>query len=199
MQHWKDTLILLQQELKERGFSAKGTNFHRVAASGNWLVVSLQQSVKSDDVASIVTLNYGVYSKRLLSKVDGVQKPRTWDASGAHWRKRLREDGREKWLHLPTSLAPLQATRELLVAFDAAITELSSHASDESLRDEWLTGAASGITAMQRLLYLAVLLNEIGPTERLAETVAELRALVSTTGTGAIVEQRLATAGIKAS
>ena len=46
---------------------------------------------------------------------------------------------------------------------------------DTCLRDAWLNGYAPGLTHMGRLRNLAALLDAIGPRERLAAVIEEIR------------------------
>ena len=50
---------------------------------------------------------------------------------------------------------------------------------------------------MQRLLFLAIVLNEIGPSERLGGVVRELRDLVSGSVYEALMDGRLAREGVR--
>ena len=193
----KDALVVVRQALKARGFSAKGTTFHRKTDDGNTVVLSVQKSVKSSPAEAEVTLNFGVYSARLGSKLQD-ESSSALDVTKAHWRKRLREGGREKWLHVKaTDPADIAGRRVILDAVEGVLPELLEHASDEALRNEWLSGSSPGLTDMQRLLFAAILVNEIGPDERLNAVVGELRGLVAGSVHQGLVEGRLARAGVR--
>lgn len=52
---------------------------------------------------------------------------------------------------------------QLVASAEATVRELHEDASDAAFRDEWLAGRSPGIGSMQRLMFLAILLKEIGP------------------------------------
>jgi hypothetical protein len=192
----KDALVVVRRTLKERGFSAKGTTFHRKTDGGNAVVISVQKRMKSSPAVAEVTLNYGVYSARLGSRLQD-EASSALDVTKAHWRKRLREDGREKWLHVKATDSADKAGQVILDAVNGLLPELLDHATDEALRNEWLSGSSPGLTDMQRLLFASILVNEVGPTERLNDVVGELRGLVAGSVQQGLVEGRLARAGVR--
>jgi hypothetical protein len=191
----KNALVAVRQALKAQGFSAKGTTFYRKTHGGNTVVLSVQKSVKSSPAEAEVTLNYGAYSARLGSRLHD-DASSALDITRAHWRKRLREDGREKWLHVKATDAADAAGRVILAAVEGLLPEVLEHASDEALRDEWLAGSSPGLTDMQRLLFAAILVNEIGPAERLPTVIGELRHLVAGSIHQGLVEGQLTRAGV---
>jgi hypothetical protein len=192
----KAALVMARRALKERGFSAKGTTFYRKCQTGNTVVLSVQKSVKSSSADAQVTINYGVYSQRIGGRLQD-DASSALDVSKAHWRKRLSEGGREKWLRVKSEDSPEVIGRIILGAAEDVLTELAQTASDEALRGVWLSGSSPGIGNMQRLLFLAILINEIGPADRLKGVVADLRSLVSGSAHERLVEGRLARAGVQ--
>jgi hypothetical protein len=193
---FKGALVELRRTLKERGFSAKGTTFYRKAADGNTVVLSMQRSVKSTPAETKVTINYGVYSARIGRKLqEDASSAR--DVSKVHWRKRLAEGGKEKWLDVKFTDSPDDSARVILGALEGILGELAEHSSDEALRSDWLLGRSPGCTSMQRLVFLAILLSEIGPSERLEDVVKKLRSKVAGSVHEGLVERQLATAGVK--
>jgi hypothetical protein len=190
-----EALGIVRRFLKEQGFSARGTAFRRTCEDGNTIVLSLQKSVKSSPREALVTINYGVYSARIASKFPN-DSPPGFDVAAAHWRKRLSEDGREKWLQVRETDSPAESARTMLRCLEGVLVQLEEHSTDQALRDEWFTGSSPGIGKMQRMLFLAILVKEIGPPERLEEVVEDLRTFVSGTVHEALVERQLAEAGI---
>jgi hypothetical protein len=82
-------------------------------------------------------------------------------------------------------------------ALEGVLAELVEHSTDEALRSEWLSGSSPGIGNMQRLLFGAILVNEIGPSEKLGGVIRELRGLVSGSVHEGLVEGRLARASVR--
>jgi hypothetical protein len=194
----KEILGLVRRALKERRFSSRGLTFFRKAdRCENTLLISIQRSVKSTSTDSLVTINYGVRSRcierRLKQRTTGAV-----DVSTAHWRKRLSEGGREKWLHLRMLDSVEDNAATILRSVEGVLEELEEHSTDEALRDEWLTASSPGIGRMQRLLYLAVLLDEIGPADKLPAVLSEVRHLVAGSVHEGEVERQLADAGLGA-
>ena len=192
----KEALVVVRRPLKERGFVVKGTSFHREMDDGNIVMVSLQKSTKSTPVESEVTLNYGVYSARLGSRLQD-DPSSALDVMKAHWRKRLTEDGRERWLHVKASDSADKSAQVILDAVEGVLPDLLEHATDEALRNEWISGSSPGLGKMQRLLFAAILVNETGPAEKLDNVIGELRDLVAGGVHEGLVERQLARAGVR--
>jgi hypothetical protein len=81
------------------------------------------------------------------------------------------------------------------------IPEIAKYIHDHNLRDLWLSDYSPSLTEFQRLLYLSVLLKEIGPIELLEPTLHKLK-LVSTgkpTAISAVVCQELCKSSVSGS
>ena len=95
-----------------------------------------------------------------------------------HWTKRLGEmarTGDDYWWVLrakPNDQEGLKKFTQALVHH--AVPYVQAMASDEALRDLWLTGNGPGLTSVQRLIYLSILLREIGPTPALPAVIDQL-------------------------
>jgi hypothetical protein len=46
---------------------------------------------------------------------------------------------------------------------------------DQELKNLWIEGRSPGLTDIQRLIYLSILLHEIGPVELLEPTIAVMK------------------------
>jgi hypothetical protein len=192
----KQTLVVLRGALRAKEFTARGTTFYRRNEDGNTSIISLQSSVKSTRTEREVTLNYGAYSQRIGT---ALQDDAAWalDVARAHWRKRLSEGGRERWLRVSNTQPAEERAHLILDGVNRLMPDLVAHSTDAALRDEWLAGASPGLGAMQRLLYLAILLNKIGPSEKLADVLSDLRGLVAGQVHSGLVEGQLARAGVR--
>ena len=188
-------LVEVRRIMKVKGFSSKGGTFYREVAGGNTIALSTQKSVKSSSTETELTINFGVYSARVGSKLFD-DSSSVFDVSKAHWRKRLTEGGREKWLHISETDSVAQTVQLILEAIEGVLPDLVDHSTDDALRDQWFAGSSPGIGDMQRLLFLAIVVNEIGPRERLGSVVGELRSLVGGSVHEGLVERRLAGAGV---
>jgi len=177
-----------------RGFAGTKTKLFWVVEGGNTLTVALQSSARSSSAERLVTLNYGVYSARIGAKLQEDDESAARDVSSAHWCKRLCEQGQERWLSVKATDSVVGVTERVVAAFEGILPDLLAHSKDEALRDAWLAGAGPGLTAMQRLLYAAILVHELGPRDRLDGVLAELRGRVSGTMHEGTIERRLARA-----
>ena len=178
--------------LRQRGFTRRGNTFFRVQA-GNWELIELQKSQKTRADAVVFTVNVGVVSGRLARffsiplKSNEPPHDSEW-----HWRQRLGfllPEGRDKWWTLDQRVGLEQVSREIEGALALALPEIEKHLQDEALRDLWLTGRSPGLTEVQRLKNLAVLVKALGPEERVAPTLDELRRVSK--ANAVLLEQRL--------
>jgi len=193
----RDALVMVRAALREKGNRANGATVYRKLNGGNVALVSLQKSQTSSASAATVAINYGVYSARVGCRM-GDENAAGLDARNLHWRKRVSgTDGRERWFSVRANDSAADVASSLVAAIEGALVDLDRHATDEALRDEWLSGSSPGLTDMQRLFNLAILVSEIGPTERLVSVVSELRALVAGGAHEELVEHRLARIGIE--
>lgn len=191
----KKVSVAVRRVLAERGYGGSGTTFVRRGDDGNTLIVELQKGSKSTPTAAVLTINYGVYSARVGRCLDE-DSAAARDVARAHWRSRIDEDGRERWLTISVAASEVDIETELRPVLAEVDADLQSHRSDVELRDAWLTGHGGGLTRMQRLIYLSCLVKQIGPADRLDEVVGELRAYVEGRPQAAIVRHQLARIGI---
>jgi hypothetical protein len=168
----------IEGHLKPRGFMRRGTVFFR-EQFGNLALIGLQKSQKTGAEAVVFTINVGVVSSRLARffsappKANHLPEPSEW-----HWRQRLSlllPEGQEKWWTLGSGSNVQQIGHEIEATLDLALLEIEKRIKDESLRDLWLTGRSPGLTEVQRLKNLLVLVNALGPEERVASTLEDLR------------------------
>ncbi len=193
----KEAFGLVRKGLKTQGFAAKGVTFYRKVASENTELVAIQKSLKSSRAESLVTMNYGVYCAWVGSS-RGEEPSASLVVAKAHWQKRWTEVGAERWLQVRPRDAAADIARVIMNALEnAVLPDLKEHSSNESLRDTWLAGSSPGITEMQRLLFLALLLKKIGPTDCLDSVVKELQKKVAGTVHAGLVDYDLARAGIQ--
>lgn len=165
--------------LRSLGFTRRETTFY-FRRQGNWGVVNFQQNPKADPETVEFTVNLGVASARLLDFFPPPgpdnSAPEVWDC---HWKVRLGQllSGRsDQWwtIRANTNVVALgEELREQIVA--PGLPAIERHLDDAVLRDLWLTEEPEGLTYVQRVMYLAVILKAIGPEELLDLTVDELR------------------------
>jgi len=168
----------LTKWLKARGFSRHGYSFVK-RHNGNRLLVHFQVWKERSTAAEIIfTVNLGVLSKRLSWLTDNRDPPKVPAIGECHWRERLGvllPARRDYWWSVDeTRIAGLAAELEdALGSF--GLPAMERVASDDSLRNLWLSGSSPGLTSFERLRYLSLLLVEIGPRSELDRVLGELR------------------------
>ena len=178
--------------LQQRGFGRRAAVFFHVRA-GNWALIEFQKSQKTNADAVVFTVNVGVVSERLARFFSIPLKPNQLpEASDWHWRQRLgflMPESQDKWWTLKPSTRIEEVSREIEAALEMALPEIEKHLQDESLRDLWLTGRSPGLTEVQRLKNLAVLVKALGPENRVAPILDELRRV--SRANAVLLEQKL--------
>jgi hypothetical protein len=164
--------------LKTLGFTKLHNTFY-YPYKDNLGIMNFQKSNKSNSKEIIFTLNAGIWSKRIqnfLGQVSQNKKPDIWDA---HWRVRignLLPEKNDVWWTITkgTNIEELGNTILSMVK-DYVFPAILEFISDEALRDLWLSSKSPSLTEFDRLLYLAVLLKQIGPLENLDTTIKKLK------------------------
>ena len=159
----------------EHGFAAKKNTFF-IRKSNNCGLISFKKSSTSSFNETIFTIEIGISSQRLQHFFSHTYSIPTIDK--CHWSQRigfLLPHGSDLWwtVNCSTDLYNLCKTMKKILS-TYAIRELETYISDESLRDLWLTGKSPGLTDIQRLLNLSVILSDIGPQSILDEIVDKL-------------------------
>jgi hypothetical protein len=183
-------LKLAISSLKSQGFRTKSLTASRATPEeGNILVVTLQRSSKSTTTEALIAINYGVISKRIADAMGQHMEP--IDVFAAHWQRRYEENGQERWLPVRASDEPQAAAHALVAAIESGLPELNKYATDAALRDLFLSDRSPGLTKLQRLLYVCILLRALGPEDLQAAAVARLRAEVAGTPHEGLTEGRI--------
>ena len=194
LERYKELIKVISSLLKEKGFSRKGTCFY-LRRGNNWGLLDFQKSRKGIVGETIFTVNLGICSGRLLEFLSPdllEQKP---SIEACHWRERvgfLLPERQDKWWSI-RSTGPLNSlVNELKDCLDqAAIPAIEQHLSDEQLCSEWLSGKSPGLTDIQRLMNLSVLLKVTGEGSALRETLKELEEKSAGTSIAYMVKQHL--------
>jgi len=161
--------------LRSEGFLRKRQAF-LLGRSDGWALVVFQKSRKSTQTEILFTINLGVVSRRLMEFCeDGLGFPNIDDA---HWRVRvgyLLPEKRDIWWTITPSTKYEHLLGEVESALNRSIAELKTYLNDEVLRDLWLAGISPGLTDLQRLMLLSVLVKMLGPADQLAAVLEKLR------------------------
>ena len=165
--------------LKTKEYKKKKNTFYHTHSDGNVSIINFQKSRKSEKDKTEFTINIALLSFRIASFF-GIQTD-DFELDDCHWKTRIGHLLPEKhdiwWTIEPsTALNHLCSTiKDLLeqCVFNA-IAEIHS---DNNLRDLWLGGKSPGLTNIQRLICLSVLIKKIGPQEKLPLIIEEMRAI----------------------
>ena len=189
---FEDLLSRIAARLQERGFARRGSVLF-CERGGNFGLIDFQKSQKTSREAVVFTVNLGVVSGKLVrffspsKKVGPPARVSDW-----HWRERLGfllAEGRDQWWSISAGTDVRRISQTLEDALiRLALPEIERYIGDESLRDLWLARRSPGLTELQRLRNLAVLLQAIGPGHELPLVMDELRK--SSTTTANLIEKQ---------
>lgn len=189
---YKALISRVAQTLRGRGFSKKGNCFFR-EAEGNWGLIGFQKSRKSSADEVVFTLNIGTCSGRLLrfffqDWLD--QKP---SIEICHWRERigfLLPDRQDKWWTIKSSDSIDFLVAELNCHMvDVVFPSINQNLSDGQLCEEWLSGRSPGLTDIQRLMNLSVLLKTAKADDYLHEVLHEMARISEGKPTSSMVKR----------
>jgi hypothetical protein len=191
---YRGLILQIAPFLKGRGFSKRSDSFY-FEKDGNRGLIDFQRSKKSTPDEVIFTINVGVCSGRLVEffMPDAVgQRPAIEDC---HWRERvgfLLPEKSDKWWRIYASdsledwVSEIQSSLEQVV-----VPEVESHILDENLCAAWMSGKSPGLTEIQRLINLSVLLKKRGDEDSLINVVQEMKKLSEGTATESMVRVHL--------
>jgi hypothetical protein len=174
---FNELLFLVARRLAEVGFRRSGNSFY-LREGSNWGFVNFQKSSKSTADLILFTVNVGTASGALLNfsglRTLGVPKPDQW-----HWRKRLGfffPNPADTWWRIDATTSPSAVGEEILDALvKLALPALRTYISDARLVELWTSGDSPGLTEVDRLRYLSVLLKLEGSVEALNNTKDRLQ------------------------
>lgn len=175
-----DALIRsLAPALQEDGFRRKGRSFY-LRRNGNWAVVEFQKSLKSSSEVVVFTINLGVALSTIL-RFDGVDAESPPPIGRCHWSTRIgfllprKED---TWWRIESESDPGRLRGEIGRALDEiALPRLDALLSDNALCEYRLEGGSDGLTEIQRLRSLSILLKQEARTEELRDVLNTMRDL----------------------
>lgn len=164
--------------LRREGFNKVRRAYYYLFA-GNWGIIDFQHSNKSDSNHITFTINVGIASRRILhflGQVKHDKKPDIWDTQ---WRVRighLMPENVDTWWTLDHDTDVDALSRTILHSVvNYSVPAIHRFIRDEDLCNLWLTAKSPSLTEVQRLLFLAVLLKQIGPYEYFEATIKDLQ------------------------
>jgi uncharacterized protein DUF4304 len=164
--------------LSEHGFERADRTFYRVR-NGNWNAIEIQESVQSLADGVRFTINVGTCSERLRKFTFQQRVGHFPMVDECQWKTRiggLLPERRDKWWLVSNASQLREVITELRrICARVILPAFDSHQSDEQLRDLWLTGKSLGRTELERLVFLAVLLQDLGPQAEYEKLVQHMR------------------------
>ncbi|KPJ65105.1 MAG: hypothetical protein AMJ43_11410 [Coxiella sp. DG_40] len=164
--------------LEELGFRRFGDSF-KIIVSGNIGIIDFQKSNKSTNNHVFFTVNLAVILHSLY-EFEGFHTPiEKLREENGHWRERLGyllPERSDVWWEVSKDTDMDAIGHELvLIIKDYAIPEIMQYISDENLMNLWIEGKSPGLTNIQRLEYLTVLLKLKGYNKFLQKAIEELK------------------------
>jgi hypothetical protein len=162
--------------LEGEGFLETAHGFWR-ENSETWTVVHFQRSSKSSRLEILFAVELGIASK-LVCRFFDVPSERCQRIEACHWRQRLgTAAGRgDHWWSVKEGTKTAEIASDVGGLLHACgFPALAALSGDAALRDLWLSGTSPGLTRVQRLMNLLVILASLGPVSALASVEQELR------------------------
>lgn len=189
----------LAVRLRGHGFARQGTSFSKRAEGGNWHLVELPKSGKSTADIILFAIDVGICSARLRKFFVGERRA-VPTRSDCHFAARLAMlvHGKDRWWTVDHRTDTDALSREVgdLIATQGVAT-FDRYGDDASLRDLWLSGASPGLTDVQRLTNLVVLLHDIGPREYLDDQIQRVTDLTKGRPTSGLTKWVLSRLGLE--
>lgn len=159
--------------LKTHGFTKKGDTFY-ILSEGNWGLINFQKSKDSSKGTVRFALNLGVQSITLAQVLENNSSDRA-TIEDCHWKKRIGFLLPQKqdywWVIEENSTSMENLVGEISdILTETVLSDLKSHITDESLKQEWLNGLSEGVTELQRYIYLTTILK-LSNDERLSTII----------------------------
>lgn len=176
MNMFRELILSIENALKSKGWIKKADTFY-INKENNWGLINFQKSKKSSPTKILFTINLGVSSSviREFNNEDISQKP---SIEKCHWRKRIGlilGQKQDYWWELDNNTILTDLTSEISsVINEVALPEINKHLSDNNLEDLWLNGISDGLTDLQRLICLTILLK-IHDSPNLTTVINELK------------------------
>ncbi|WPU99897.1 DUF4304 domain-containing protein [Mucilaginibacter sp. cycad4] len=173
MDKLKLLLANIENVLKRKGFVKSGNTFY-IESNGNWGMLNFQKSKSSTNAETILTINLGVslVSLRRFKNENIKKKP---DVLDCHWGMRighLLPQKTDYWWKIDDSNIKEVEDEILIVILNIAIPEILNHLKEGELEKEWLAGFSTGLTELQRYIYLTTLLK-LNKSEKLSSIIAQ--------------------------
>ena len=156
----KTVLSRLQVTLKPLGFRKNGSTF---SAETNDVVlfVQMQSSSKTTSIKLVATVNLGVFSRTIATRVGNTREPNILDAQ---WSSRIGSflpKPHDKWWEITSEAEAIEVGEEIAeVLQEAALPQFATISSTEDLKRLWETGRSPGLTESQRQQFLRALNDE---------------------------------------
>lgn len=191
---YKELIKEIGRLLKAKGFSRKGNCFY-LQQGYNWGLLDFQKSRKSTADEVSFTINLAVCSGRLLEFFSQHSLGRKPSIGACQWRERvgfLLPQRQDKWW-IVRDIEPTGSLMDELKGclVGVAIPAIEQHLSDEQLCDEWSSGRSPGLTDLQRLVNLSVLLKVSGAGSALRDVLNELEVKAAGKPMASMVKQHL--------
>ena len=173
----KDLIKNIAVLLKEYGYTKIGNTFYK-QQYGNWAVLSFQKSRANTKDEMRFTMNIGTCSHTIRDFFDSEKSENKPALDECQWQRRIGDfiaSGDDLWWSLNASTDVNLLFQEIKQALmNEVLPSIDAHLSDSQLLALWTSGKKSGLTDIQRLIFLAILYKKLGKNDQLALTLQEL-------------------------
>lgn len=163
--------------MKQAGFR-KRRQLYTLLQHDNVAAIEFQRSSSSTKLSTRFTINLGIWSSRIATAEGRPRDPKAVGLLDCQFRERigfLLDPKQDTWWDItPETDIDALSSEMLNILGRLAVPEVVALLPDEALRDHLLQGQHLGTTELMRLTYLAILVRDLGPQDRLAEIEAEL-------------------------
>lgn len=178
--------------MKQNKYRKKGNSFYTYG-HGNVGLIHFQKSSRSDSSKTIFTVNIGTKSSSICEfEGDNFE---SLEVSTFHWISRIGEflpNRLDKWWsYKNTHESNIIISEISKIIVEIAIPEINSKIQDESLLSMWMVGRAPGLTQLQRLEYLSILLKKFNMKDELGNVIDELKRISHSTSSEAMVDYHI--------
>lgn len=173
---FEELISNLKPFFKSNNYLKKGNSFYYLK-DNNYGLITFQKSQKSNNNQIIFTINIGIYSKVVSNFLNSNHTKLKPTIPDCHWVRRIGdffEPIHDKWWLINVNTSVSDLTKEICNAIREIFSLIDRYISDESLQLLWLSEESPGITKLDRLMNLSVLLKHSGNIEQLKVVLDQL-------------------------
>lgn len=174
---FKELIQAIGITLQNHEFKRYGNSFYQ-RKTDNWGLIEFQKSTRSTKFEILFTINIGICSEAIKQFRDSDQINQKPSFDECQWKIRigtLIANNEDKWWAINDLTNTSQLVDEIQShLINIVLPEMQNNMTDEQLMTLWLSGKSQGLTEVERLVNLCILLKKFGMHDQLAITLAQL-------------------------